>query len=210
MEDLNSLTAASYNPRLISKHDFKSLVDSIGQFGDMSGLVFNRHTGNIVGGHQRKEAYLEKGGRIEITEELTEPNEVGTVARGYVVIGTEKFVYRVVDWPLEKEKIANLAANRIQGDWDDDKLAQLIYELKDDAALPDTGFTMNEITEILATVMDVGQDDADLTPPGPGDIKTRPGDLYELGIHRLFCGDATNALHFDALMGGGRSRNGLY
>lgn len=201
MDDLSKLAPADYNPRKISKHDFKSLVDSIGNFGDMSGLVFNRRTNNIVGGHQRKEAYTEKGGRIELTETLEAPNEVGTVARGYVIIGTEKFVYRVVDWPLEKERIANLAANRIQGEWDDQKLAELIYELKDDVHLPESGFSINEITEILSTVMDVGQDDADLTPPEGSDIKTRLGDLYELGEHRLFCGDATNPNHFDALMG---------
>ncbi len=202
MEDLNQLLAAAYNPRKISGHDFKALKDSIGGFGDMSGVVFNRRTNRLVGGHQRKEAYSELGGQIEITERLDEPNEVGTVARGYVVIGTEKYTYRVVDWPEEKEKLANLAANRIQGEWDDDKLAELIYSLKDQPDLPDAGFTINEITEILATVMDVGEDDADLTPPEKGEERTRLGDLYQLGEHRLLCGDATVAAAYSALMDG--------
>lgn len=201
MDELDHLLPAEYNPRSISNHDFKALVDSVGKFGDMSGLVFNRRTERIVGGHQRREAYLQKGGSIELTEELDEPNEVGTVARGYVVIGTEKFSYRVVDWDEKKEKLANLAANRIQGDWDDDKLAALIYELKDDVELPETGFTINEITEILASVMDVGDDDADLTPPDKGSEKARLGDLYQLGDHRLLCGDVTVPAALDALMG---------
>lgn len=165
MDNLDQLTPASYNPRKISGHDLKSLVDSIGKFGDMSGLVFNRKTGNIVGGHQRRKAYQKLGGSITIDQSLDEPSSSGTVAYGHVTVGDERFVYRVVEWDLEKEKLANLAANRIQGEWDDQKLAELIYELKDDVQLPDTGFTINEITEILASVMDVGDDDANLTPP---------------------------------------------
>lgn len=202
MDDLSVLTAAEYNPRSISSHDAQALFDAIGKFGDMSGLVFNRRTNNIVGGHQRKEQYQRHGGRIEISETLDEPNEVGTVARGYVIIGTEKFVYRVVDWPTEKEKLANVATNNIQGDWDDDSLAELIHSLKDDPNLPDTGFTIKEVTEILATVMDVGEDDANLTPPAKGSERVKEGDLWALGDHRLLCSDATVTASLDALMEG--------
>lgn len=205
MDDLAQLQAAEYNPRRISGHDFTALVDSIGKFGDMSGLVFNRATGRVVGGHQRREAYLKKAGRIEITETLEEPNEVGTVARGHVIIGSEKFVYRVVEWPEEKEKLANLAANRIQGEWDDEKLAELIYSLKDVPELPDTGFSVKEVTEILATIMDTGEDDADLTPPEAKDARTRRGDYYELGDSRLLCGDATIAADVATLMDGDKA-----
>lgn len=193
IDDLEQLTPAEYNPRMISGHDFKSLVDSIGKFGDMSGLVFNRRTGNIVGGHQRREAYLKLGGKITITQTLDGPSSSGTVAYGHVLIGDERFVYRVVDWDLGKEKIANIAANRIQGEWDDDKLAQLLYSIKDDINLPETGFTAKEITEVLATVMDVGEDDADLTPPDEGQETTKFGDIFDLGgSHRLMCGDSTD------------------
>ena len=206
MDDLAKLQAAEYNPRRISGHDFTGLVDAIGKFGDMEGLVFNRRSGRIVGGHQRKEAYQKKGGHIEITETLDEPNEVGTVARGYVTIGTEKFSYRVVDWPEEKEKLANMATNRLQGEWDDDKLAELIYSIKDNPDLPDAGFTVQEVTQILAGIMDTGEDeDADLTPPEPNAVRTLLGDLYQLGDNRLLCGDATNAADVAALMGGAKA-----
>lgn len=203
MDDLDKLKPADYNPRLISTHDFHSLKGSIKDLGDLSGLVFNQRTGVLVGGHQRKNAYKELGGVIEITETLEEPNSVGTIARGHVLIGDEKYTYRVVDWDEHKEKLANLAANRIQGEWDDQKLAELIYEMKDMPDLMDTGFSVNEINEILATVMDVGEDDADLTPPDAGAEKARLGDLYKLGEHRVMCGDATNPDYMDMLMGGG-------
>lgn len=202
MEDLANLKPAPYNPRSISSHDYHSLVKSIKELGDLSGLVFNTQTKQMVGGHQRKQAYQELGGIIEIVERLAKPNSVGTIAYGFVKIGDERYAYREVDWPEHKEKLANLAANRISGEWDDQKLSELIYELKDDADLMDSGFTVNEINEILATVMDVGEDDADLTPPEPGDEKSKVGDLYKLGEHRLVCGDATNPEHIDLLMGG--------
>lgn len=203
MHDLKGLKGAEYNPRTISRADYEALKKSIQEFGDLSGLVYNQGTGNLVGGHQRKEAYSELGGAIEITEVLAEPNSVGTVERGFVTIGDEKYTYRVVNWPVETEKAANVAANKIQGEWDDEKLAQLIYEMKDDSALQNTGFSENEVTAILATVMDVdGEDDSDLTPPDPGEVQTKAGDLVQLGNHRLFCGDATDASHLDALMGG--------
>lgn len=202
MKDLSELKPADYNPRTISKHDFHSLKKSISELGDLSGLVFNSRTGNIVGGHQRREAYQELGGKIEITKELDKPNSVGTIALGYVTIGDEQYAYRVVDWDEKKEKLANLAANRIQGEWDDDKLAELIYSLKDEPDLQDSGFTVNEVTEILATVMETNEDDADLTLPAEGKEKTKPGDLYQLGGHRLLCGDATVRGPIDALMDG--------
>lgn len=202
MNDLDKLLPAEYNPRTISQHDVKALTDSIGKFGDMSGLVFNRRTQRIVGGHQRREVYLKLGGKIDITNTLDEPSSSGTVAYGHVTIGDEQFVYRVVDWPEDKERLANLAANKIQGDWDDDKLSELIYSMKDDVNLPDSGFTINEVTEILATVMDMGEDDADLTPPAEGSEKTKIGDIWQLGDHRLMCGDVTIAANLDALMDG--------
>lgn len=202
MDKLSDLKPAAYNPRRISQTDAEALARSIGGFGDLGGLVFNRRSGNIVGGHQRKEEYQSLGGEIEITERFEKPNSVGTVARGYVVIKDEKFSYRVVDWSEEKERLANLAANRVQGEWDDDKLAKLIYELKDDPQLNLSGFTDKEITEILASVSDVGQDDADLTPPAPEDTITKDGDLWELGDHRLLCGDSRSIEDFAALMDG--------
>lgn len=200
MDDLSSLNEAPYNPRSISDHDYQSLRQSIDELGDLSGLVYNRRTTHIVGGHQRRNIYHELGGQITIVEELAEPNSVGTVARGYVLIGDEQYTYRVVDWDEHKERIANLVANRAQGEWDDDKLAELIFSMKDDADLLSSGFSSQEVNELLATVMNTGEDDANLDLPAPGMERTKLGDIYQLGPHRLLCGDATNSEEVAALM----------
>lgn len=198
--DLKDLKGAEYNPRFISDHDFKTLKNSIKELGDLSGLVFNIRTENIVGGHQRKEAYQQFGGTIEITEEFDKPNSKGTVALGYVVIEDEKYSYRVVDWPEAKEKLANLAANKATGDWDDQKLAELIYSLKENENLDWAGFNEQEVTDLLDMVMDVKKDDADVTKPKKP--ITKLGDIYQLGPHRLICGDSQDPKVYEKLCDG--------
>ena len=65
-------------------------------------------------------------------------------------------------WPLEKEKAANIAANRIQGEFDLDQLAQINYELKE--VNPDlltlTGQTDEEISQLINMV--AGEPNVDL------------------------------------------------
>ena len=141
---LSELNEAPYNPRKISDHQYSALLESIDKFGDISGIVFNRKTGNLVGGHQRIKAFKEIGtDKVVITEQLNEPNSRGTVARGYVINGDEKFTYREVEWTMEWEKMANVAANKIQGEWDNAKLVEVLADLEE---INLTGFTEGEFT----------------------------------------------------------------
>lgn len=66
------------------------------------------------------------------------------------------------------------------------------------------GFESNEVERLLRDIeqADVVDDDA---PPLPAAPETRPGDLYELGRHRLLCGDATVATDVERLMDGERA-----
>ncbi len=145
---------AHYNPRTISRADFASLGESMKHFGDLSGVVKNIETGNLVCGHQRVRSLLEKGGgMVQVVERLAEPNEVGTVARGYIVSNQngELFAYREVSWPEIKEKAANIAANRIQGQFESDPLSKLTAEIKsiDEDLLKLTGQGPQEIASLL-------------------------------------------------------------
>lgn len=58
---LSDLKMAEYNPRKISDDAFEGLGASINQFGLMIPIVWNKKTGNIVGGHQRYKHLLEMG-----------------------------------------------------------------------------------------------------------------------------------------------------
>lgn len=58
---LDDLTPADYNPRTISDEAYEGLGNSIVRFGMLDHIVWNRRTGNIVGGHQRYKQLWELG-----------------------------------------------------------------------------------------------------------------------------------------------------
>lgn len=64
-----------------------------------------------------------------------------------IVINGEKYQYREVDWDETREKTANIAANAHGGDWDDDKLDNILNELGniEDFDIELTGFSLVDI-----------------------------------------------------------------
>lgn len=157
-KSLKDLKGNPKNPRKISSEDYNNLVQSIKQFGDLSGIVKNRTTDRLVGGHQRTNAMrqVDQNSEIVITEKLKHPNKFGTVAVGYVNVDGERYGYREVEWDEHKETAANIAANRIQGEFDLDLLGELTYELSQNENGSDllalTGQTENEVNKLLAGV----------------------------------------------------------
>lgn len=140
-KEIAHLKPAEYNPRKISKKQLESLKSAMSAFGDLSGIVVNARSGQVVGGHQRLKN-LEPGWQI-ISKPATD--DTGTIELGYIETPWGKISYRLVDWPLEKEKAANLAANKHGGDWDMPKLNLVIEDLKAaDFDLSLTGFDPDE------------------------------------------------------------------
>jgi ParB-like chromosome segregation protein Spo0J len=125
---IGELLPAAYNPRKDLKpgdQEYDALKASIGAFGFLELVVWNRKTGNVVGGHQRLKVLQEQG-----------VTHVPCV---------------VVDFDEDTEKAANLALNKIRGDWDFPKLADALLGL--DAVNFDlslTGFEPGEIKNIMA------------------------------------------------------------
>ena len=156
-ESLENFRPNPRNPRTISKHDFDALIASIREFGDLSGIVQNVTTGQLVGGHQRIQAFKRLGGQPVVLEQFTMPNSVGTIALGYVLLGDEKFPFRRVQWDLKREEAANIAANRITGEFNLDLLAEINYDLKDSPELLAlTGQTQEELDKLLEMVGGAG------------------------------------------------------
>jgi len=123
---IDDLKPADYNPRKISDEKLMMLKKSLIEFGDLSGIVYNRRTDRLIGGHQRIKMFDTEW---EIIKEPTVDN-CGTVALGYIETPHGRMTYREVDWPVEKEKAANIAANQQGGEFDQAKLKELIEELK--------------------------------------------------------------------------------
>lgn len=127
---IDKLNPAPYNPRQdLQPGDpaYEKLSRSINEFGCVEPIVWNKRTGNVVGGHQRLKVLLENG-------------------------ATEAEV-SVVDLDPDREKALNLALNKISGSWDDTRLAELLQELEEsDADTMLSGFSEEEIRGLLAGI----------------------------------------------------------
>ncbi|MCX5705999.1 MAG: DNA modification methylase [Candidatus Omnitrophica bacterium] len=181
--NISQINPAAYNPRKDLKPgepEYEKLKTSLESFGYVDPIIWNSRTGNLVGGHQRLKVLVAQG--------LTEVEA------------------SVVDLSLEREKALNLALNKVQGEWDEDKLAVLLVELQQ---LPDfdvglIGFDLPEISEILDRQEEAKEDGFDLDNEleKTGEPITKPGDLIELGPHRLLCGDSSKPEDIAKLLGG--------
>ncbi len=201
------------NPRQISKREFERLAADLERFGDLGGVVHNETTGNFVGGNQRSSVFeLERqGAQITVTETYAEPTRAGTVARGYVEWRGERYDYRRVRWDTETEDAACLVANLRGGSWDFDALSawdgDLLQGIGFDgdllAAWNDQAANLRELleSEKPAPVEDAGAqvDKAEELREKWG-VET--GQLWQLGEHRLICGDCTDKAVVEKVMEG--------
>ena len=121
---LADLKEAEWNPRDITPDALNGLKVSLGEFGDLSGIVFNVRTATLVTGSQRVRALRESlGDEFKL--------EAGAIVHPQT---GERIDVRVVDWTLEKQKMANLAANNaaIQGQYTTEA-ERLLEEMERDA-----------------------------------------------------------------------------
>ena len=202
--NLEDLKPNQRNPRKITDKKQVALRKALAEFGDLGGIVFNIRTGQLIGGHQRQKA-LPKGCEIVTMKTFEPPTPIGTIAIGYVETPEgERFSYREVDWPEEKEKAANIAANKGAGEWDNDMLKDWFKDLDSmDFDLDLTMFDEDERAQffIEPDVIEEGLTDEDEIPEQV-ETRCKPGDLWLLGNHRLLCGDSTNPLLVEKLLNG--------
>ena len=93
-----------------------------------------------------------------------------------------------------QKKALIIADNKLalNSDWDTDLLMLELQELNnDDYDLSVLGFDKDELDALLNPIEPtVGLTDEDAVPDVPDEPKTKPGDIYVLGNHRLMCGDS--------------------
>ena len=144
---VSDLSPAPYNPRKISDQDLEELRAAMQTFGDLSGIVVNVASGNLIGGHQRVKIF-DPSWPIE---KRAQRDDVGTLAVGTIQTPYGNWTYREVDWPPVKEKMANIAANKHGGEWDFPMLKDLLTEIDTGEYDFDlTGFDDREMANIFA------------------------------------------------------------
>jgi DNA modification methylase len=182
---INRINPARYNPRKdLQPHDpeYQKLARSLDQFDCVAPLVWNRRSGNLVGGHQRFKILSARGDR-------------------------EVFC-SVVDLSPKKEKALNIALNKISGQWDEQRLASLLDELikEPDFDFEVTGFELPEATRLIDDMLtphspDEEAFDLDSELRNTDKPVTEQGQVIQLGPHRILCADSCRKSNISKLFG---------
>ena len=174
-----SITDLSLDPKNARKHSARNLeaiATSLEKFGQRKPIVV--HRGVVLAGN----------GTLEAAKSL-----------GW----TEIDVAEVPDdWDNDTAKAYALADNRTAelAEWDENELAKQLLELQDaDWDIKELGFEVPALSDID------GDEDEDEVPEPPVKPKTKLGDIYQLGRHRLMCGDSTDEATVNRLMNGAKA-----
>lgn len=170
---IDQLTPYEYNPRN-NEQAVQYVANSISRFGFKVPLVIDS-AGVIVAGHTRYKAAMALG--------LTEVP---------CIVADDLTPEQIKAFRLADNKTGEFAR------WDDELLKKELDELMDDFDMSDFGFLDEELED--GQEPEVVDDDYD--PEPPEEPKSKRGDIYRLGRHRIMCGDSTSSADLQKLMGG--------
>ncbi len=176
---IEKLVPYAKNSRTHSEEQIAQIAASIREWGFTTAVLVDE-AGGIIAGH----------GRVLAARKLGMEQLPVMVAKGWTK--TQKQAYIIAD--------NRLALN---AGWDNEMLTiELNDLLADGFALEMLGFDPKELGALLEPEVVQGLTDEDAVPDAPEEPKTKLGDIYQLGNHRLMCGDSTSIDAVDKLMDG--------
>jgi len=179
--NVSELIPYARNSRTHSEEQVAQIAASIKEFGWTNPILVDGE-GVIIAGHGRLMAARKLGYTQVPTIELKDLTE------------TQKKAYIIAD--------NRLALN---AGWDNEMLTIELNELLADGfALDILGFDTKELDALLEPEMLEGLTDEDAVPDVPEEPNTKLGDIYQLGRHRVMCGDSTSLSDVDTLMDGNK------
>ena len=172
------------NPKNPNRHpeaQIKLLAKIIKAQGFRNPIVVSKRSGFVIKGHGRLDA-------AKLLEMLTVP------------VDFQDYESEAAEWAdmIADNRIAEISET------DEDSLKALLQELDGKIDLDLTGFDEDSLDELLDRLGTKEEESNTVTPP-PANPLTKPGDLYELGKHRLLCGDSTNLDDVRRVMNGERA-----
>ena len=176
---VGSLTPDPRNARTHPKRQVEQIAASIRAFGFTNPILVDAE-GSVIAGHGRLLAAKALG--IEDVPTLPLPGLDDAQKRALRLADNKIALGAGWDLDLLKLELGDLAA------------------LDVDLDLSLTGFSPGEIDVILATPTDP---DDEVIPPVPANPRTRPGDIWILGEHRIGCGDGRNVAFLESVVGDG-------
>lgn len=176
---IEGLIPYTRNSRTHSDAQVAQIAASIREFGFTNPVLIDAQ-GGIIAGH----------GRVLAARKL-QLADVPCIRLGHLT-ETQKRAYVIAD-----NKLA------LNAGWDAEALALELQELGDlGFDLDLTGFTEDEIAELLPEEVPEGLTDEDAVPDVSAEPISKPGDVWLLGKHRVMCGDSTSIDAVDVLMQG--------
>ena len=175
---ISELIPYANNARTHNAEQITQIASSIKEFGFNNPILIDKDNG-IIAGHGR----LEAAKKLNLTEAPT---------------------IRLDHLTNAQRKAFMLADNRIavNSDWDTELLSLELKDLDADFDLTMLGFDEKELAALLNPEQVEGLTDEDAVPELPDEPTTKIGDIYQLGNHRLMCGDSTSIDAVDKLMQG--------
>lgn len=172
---VKDLLPAGYNPRKMSENERRDLEDSIKEFGTVVPVILNTGTREnvLIGGHQRATIDADLGiDTIDVMVPSRELNEI-------------------------EEQRLNLRLNKNTGSWDEALLKEM-----DMGMLLDVGFGDEELQAMFDDV-DVIDDEFDVEKALKETkvARVKPGEIWQMGEHKLLIGDSADLEQVKKLMG---------
>lgn len=140
------------NPRKITDEQLAQLKENIQLLGDLSGIVHDLNSDEIITGNQRSKIIDINTCAIKLDKQFEEPDKQGTVAYGHVIWNGQCLNYRQVRWTEEQRERACITANKLGGEFDYDMLESSF----DTGDLTEWGFNEDEFAsfDILGNLVE--------------------------------------------------------
>ncbi len=175
--ELLDVTTLKPHPRNANEGDVGAIHESIGDVGFYGALIVQKSTGLILAGEHRWRA-AQQAGLTHIPGIVADVDDT-TALR--ILVGDNRY--------------PQLAS------WNEQALADLLTDLaRTEQGLAATGYDGDDLDDLLASIEETtkpageggNNSEADDVPEPPAEARSKPGDLWLLGPHRLLCGDSTD------------------